>query len=365
MIKLFQKFSFLSTLALAGIFVTPSCEACTGIKLTAKDGSIIHGRTLEYAIEIQSSIAMIPRGYTFAGTTNNGPGLSYQSKYASLGAISFDKPAILDGINEKGLSVGVFYFPGFASYTQLSPENQSKALSPVDFSNWILTQFATVDEVKESLDQVVIVPTVLKQWGTEPPPFHYIVYDRAGDCLIIEPLNGKLVTYENKFGVITNSPTYDWHLTNMRNHVNLTTLNAKPIEAFGMKFSPLGLGSGMVGLPGDFTPPSRFVRAAIFTITATPPETAEKGIFQGFHILNQFDIPVGLSREKVGDVVYTDYTMVTCMRDPQALKFYFKTFDDQSIKMVDLKKFDWNGTDIKTVVVSGQGTVDDISSTLK
>lgn len=340
-------------------------DACTGIKLIAKDGSLVHGRTLEFGVELDISSAVVPRGYSFKGTTPLGEGLSYTSKYGAVGAFAFGEPALLDGLNEKGLAVGTFYFPGFARYTEPTPDNQSRALSPVEFPNWLLTQFATVEEVKSALPSVVIVPTITKAWGNVPAPFHYIVFDKEGHCLVIEPINGRLITYENRLGAFTNSPTFDWHLTNLRNFINLTPFNVKPITLDGVTLMPFGEGSGMVGMPGDFTPPSRFVRAAIFSATAIPSETAHEAIFQVFHILNQFDIPVGITRSKVGDVVYTDKTLMTCARDPQALTYYYKSYNDQNIKVLDLKQFDLNAKKIKTLNVSSENRAYDISNQLR
>lgn len=348
---------------LSPLFV--NLEACTGIKLVTKDGALIHGRTLEFGIQVDNSIAVIPRGYEFVGTTPQGPGLTYKAKYAVVGAISFGYPAILDGMNEKGLAVGTFYFPGYADYAAITPENQSKALSPLEFTNWIVTQFASIEEIKNALPSVVIAPTIVKEWGPTPAPLHYIVYDKAGNSLVIEPINGKLITYDNPLGVFTNSPTFDWHMTNLRNFINLTPVNAKPIKLNGLVLNPLGQGSGMVGMPGDFTPPSRFVRAAIFSTTAIPSDNADDGVSQVFHILNQFDIPVGVSRLVEDGVIHSDYTQITCVRDPQSLKFYFKTYDDQSLRMVDLKKFDFNAPSIKLASTKGMKQVTDISSNLK
>lgn len=340
-------------------------DACTGIKLVAKDGSIVHGRTLEFGVQVDTSAVVVPRGYEFVGTTPQGPGLSYKAKYASLGAIAYDNLAIMDGMNEKGLAIGIFYFPGFAGYSPVTAENQSKALAPVEFANWILTQFATLDEVKSALPGVVIVPTVSQAWGPTPPPFHYVVYDKSGHSLVIEPINGKLVTYDNPLGVFTNSPTFDWHMTNLRNYINLTPLNVKSLKIDNLVLAPFGQGSGMVGMPGDFTPPSRFVRAAIYSITAIPSANAAEGVFQVFHILNQFDIPVGAARAKENGVIYSDYTLVTSVKDPQSLKYYFKTYDDQTIKVVDLNKFDLNAKAVKKVGTTGKETAVDISETLK
>lgn len=362
-----KKFRMSPTLVCLLLFYLTSIthlQACTGIKLAAKDGSIIHGRTLEFGVDIDLSIVFVPRDYPFVSKTSKGPGLTYQSKYASLGAIAFNELAILDGINEKGLAVGTFYFPGFARYTSTTSENQSKSLSPIDFPNWILTQFASIDEVKRALSDVFIAPIFIKEWGTEPP-FHYIVYEKSGKSLVIEPLDGKLVFYDNPLGILTNSPAFDWHMTNLRNFINLTPFNVKPLHVEGIELAPFGQGSGMVGMPGDFTPPSRFVKAAIFSITAIPSSDAEASIWQTFHILNQFDIPVGVVRAKENGVVHTDYTLMTCVRDPQALQIYFKTYANQTIKMVNLKTFDFNSKTIKRLAISSGQTVIDLSSELK
>lgn len=348
-------------------FVQPFVQlnACTGIKLIAEDGSVVHGRTLEFGIPVDLSMAVIPRGYSFIGTTPNGPGLRYKSKYAAVGAVAFSQLSMLDGMNEKGLSVGTFYFPGFAGYSQMTRDTQTRALSPVEFPNWILTQFATVNEIKEALQDVVIAPTVSEEWGPTPPPFHYIVFDKDGNCLVIEPLGGFLVTYDNELGAFTNSPTFDWHMTNIRNYIHLSPYNATPVSMNGITFKQFGAGSGMTGLPGDFTPPSRFIRAAIFSAAATPSPNAHDAIFQIFHILNQFDIPVGVALEKIDETIHASQTQVTCARDPQSLKYYFKTYDDQNIKVIDLSDFDFNVSQVKQLHITGKGQAQDISRDLK
>jgi choloylglycine hydrolase len=356
----------LSISVIAALISFPTrLPACTGIKLAAKDGSFVHGRTLEFGIEVDVSVAVIPRGFSFQGTTPQGKGLAYTAKYAAVGAIAFGDPALMDGMNEKGLAVGTFYFPTFAGYSEITSKNQSQALSPVEFPNWILTQFATVGEVKAALPTIAIAPTINKAWGSQPAPFHYIVFDKQGNCLVIEPIEGKLITYENKLGTFTNSPTFDWHMTNLRNFINLTPFNSKPVTLNGVTLAPLGQGSGMMGLPGDFSPPSRFVRAAIFSATAIPSATAKEGIFQLFHILNQFDIPVGVARSIDNGVTYSDATQITCARDPQTLKYYFRTYNDQTIKVVDLNKFDLDAKAIKSVNVTGTTQAVDITPELK
>lgn len=334
--------------------------ACTGLMLNTKDQKYVHGRTLEFAIELDATLAVIPREYAFKGAT-----FDYTSKYGVLGTITFDHLAILDGINEKGLSVGTFFFPGFAGYVKNTNENKKKGLSPADFPNWIITQFGTIEELKAALSTISIVEEKVPGWGETAPPFHYIVYDKTGHCIVIEPVNGELNVYDNPLGVLTNSPQFDWHLTNLRNFINLTAINAKPFKFRGLEFTGFGQGSGMVGLPGDFTPPSRFVRATIYSAVALPSATSEEAIFQTFHILNQFDIPVGAIREESNGKVYSDYTMLTCARDPANLTYYFKTYDDSTIRVADLKKFDLQAKDVKYMKMNSKQAAIDITHLLK
>jgi choloylglycine hydrolase len=138
-----------------------------------------------------------------------------------------------------------------------------------------------------------------------------------------------------------------------------------PVKIDGETFRQLGQGSGMLGLPGDFTPPSRFVRAAVFSATAIPSQTAEKGIEQVFHILNDFDIPVGVAREVSDGVVHTDYTLLTMARDPQSLRYYYKSYEDQTIRMVDLKKFDWQAKSVKLMSTKSDQPIVDMSTMVK
>ena len=352
---------------LAGCLSLQPALACTGILLKTSDGSVVHGRTVEFGVTIESSIAVVPRGHAFVGKTPRGDGLTYTAKYAAVGAVAFSDVKLLDGLNEQGLAVGAFYFPGFAAYTPVTEDNQKKGLSPADFPNWLLTQFSAVDEVRGAIERgdAIITPTVIDNWGPEAPPFHYVVYDKTGASIAIEPVNGRLVIHDNPLGVMTNSPTFDWHMTNLRNYISLNPRNAPPLRIDGERFSQLGQGSGMLGLPGDFTPPSRFVRAAIFSQTAIPSKTAQDGVEQVFHILNNFDIPVGVSREVSDGVVHSDYTMLTIARDPQSLRYYYKSYGDQTIRMIDLKQLDLTAKTIKLMRTSSQQPIVDMTGGIK
>ena len=171
-----SKFLALALVLFCGLYLSclePPAQACTGIMLRNADGSIVHGRTLEFGMVVDTMLAIVPRGYEFVGKAPGGSGMKYKSKYAAVGAITFNDVAISDGMNEKGLAVGSFYFPTFAKYAETTNDNRSKALSPVDFPNWMLTQFATVGEVRSAIQkgEAVIVPTVLEGWGAGSAAF--------------------------------------------------------------------------------------------------------------------------------------------------------------------------------------------------
>jgi choloylglycine hydrolase len=147
-----------------------------------------------------------------------------------------------------------------------------------------------------------------------------------------------LKVYDDPIGVLTNSPGFDWHTTNLRNFVNLSVTGVPPIEIDGQQFAQIGEGAGMHGLPGDFTPPSRFIRAVVFSASALPSATAQDAVLAAFHILNQFDIPLGVVRSSKAADASIERTQWSTVSDTKNLRFYYRTFGDQSIYMVDVPK---------------------------
>ncbi|HMK41325.1 MAG TPA: choloylglycine hydrolase family protein [Methyloceanibacter sp.] len=320
---------------------TPSF-ACTGISLKAGDGAAIRGRTLEFGFPMQSKVIVIPAGKDFAGTLpDGGKGLVYKSKYAIVGANALGLPVLLDGINDQGLSVGLFYFPGYAKYTDVTPENASHALAGYEFGIWALANFATVDEVREAVKSIVLVPTPAPGLGSPQgavPGAHFFLQDKTGKSLVVEPVDGTLKVYDAPLGVMTNTPTYDWHMTNLANYINLSVKDVESAKVGPVTINAFGAGAGLAGLPGDFTPPSRFVRAVIFSQSAAPNATADDAVLSAFHILNQFDIPKGSLLNSAGGETLNEITEWTSVADLKNLRWYFRTFEDQSIHMVDLKQ---------------------------
>lgn len=313
-----------------------NAQACTGILLTAKDGSVVAARTLEFGFDLKSNVLVIPAGTKLAGSLPDGSkGLEYTTKYGMVGANAVDLTVIVDGINDQGLYVGLFYFPGYASYAEATKENSERAMAPQEYGTWLLGNFATVDEVKANFDKVALVPVIVEALK-EAPPLHFVVRDRTGKSVVIEPIDKGLKLHDDPLGVVTNSPTFDWHITNLRNYVNLTATNVPRISLGDIQLAQTGQGSGMLGLPGDFSPPSRFVRAVAFSQAALPTDNAAQAVLQAFHILNNFDIPIGAVRETHEGKLQTDYTVWTAASDLENLHWHYRTHNDQSIRRVDL-----------------------------
>lgn len=328
---------------LASLACATPLLACTGIRITANDNAVVAARTMEFAQDLESSIIYIPKGITYSGTSKLGinDGKKWEVKYPITGVSAYHLRHILDGINSQGLSFGLFYFPDYAGYPPLTNENKAQSLAPWELGTYLLSRNATVEEVLADLKNVTVVSAAWKA-GTSVPACHYIIHDASGKSLVIEYVNGKLTTYDNKLGVITNAPTFDWHLTNLSNYVNLSVNNVPAIDFSGTEIQGLGQGTGMLGLPGDFTPPSRFIRAVAFTQSSVPTVNGPEGIFHAFHILNQFDIPKGTVRNKEKDKNKTqiEYTQWTSAGDLKNKKYYYHTYEHRDVHHVDLLNID-------------------------
>jgi len=356
--------TWIQAAAILGILVLihPStAPACTGITIKPKDGSVIFARTLEFAVDIKSNIIIVPRGKEFVGTApGDKAGLRWKTKYGIVGTNAFGLPLIVDGLNDKGLHVGLFYFPGFAKYQELKAENLDKALAPWELGLFLLGTCSDVKEAAIAAKNVRVGAVVQKDMGFVPP-VHFIVTDASGSSVVLEYVGGELKIHANPLGVMSNSPTFDWHMTNLSNYVTMSVKNVEKIDLAGKEIKGLGQGSGMLGLPGDFTPPSRFVRAVAFSKSALPAEKARDGVLQAFHILNQFDIPKGAARGIEHGKEVSDYTLWTSAADLKNLRYYFRTFDNSRIRMVDMKAVELDAREIRTILMKGEEQIEDVS----
>ena len=314
-----------------------SAHACTSIRLTSGDGGIVVGRTMEFGFDPQSDVVVVPAGTKLTSSlAEKSQGIKYKSKYGMVGANFAQMEMIVDGVNEKGLYVGALYLPGYASYTKNNKEIYKKALAPEDYAGWLLANFSTIEEIKAHYNDVVVVENPIKALGGASFPGHWTIVDASGASIVIEPTEHKLNLFENSLGVLTNSPTFDWHMTNLRNYVNLSTINTAPKKLNSEMFKGFGQGTGMLGLPGDFTPPSRFIRATAYSQSAVTLPTTNETVLQVFHIMNAFDIPFGAISESKEDFDTHDFTVWTSVIDLKNITWNFKTYKGQKMQSVNL-----------------------------
>lgn len=321
--------------------------ACTGISLMSEDGGVVVARTVEWALgdAKHNQIVVFPRGKSYRAQTPDGMnGKSWTGKHGLVSVSAYDQPYGPDAMNEKGLYVGVYYFPGYAEYKQYDKRHADNSMSVGDFMQWLLSSFESVEEVRRNLDKVRVVDVKDPRFGGAPLPFHWKIADSTGASIVVEMVNGgEIKVYDAFRGVIANSPTYDWHLTNLRNYLNLSTQPVAPLSIDGRTVLPFGGGSGLVGLPGDFTPPSRFVRAAVLTATARPLPTVVEAVFEAFRILDGFNIPVGLTAAR-GNTAQdiASATQITTASDLKNRRYYFHTMNSREVRMIDLSKIDFS-----------------------
>jgi choloylglycine hydrolase len=329
----------------ASCMVGPQLCACTGITLKAKDGAVVYGRTMEWGtFDLRSRVVIIPREYEFTGCVpGDKPGMSWKARYGVVGLDAVEKDMIVDGMNEKGLAVGAFYHPGFADYQKYDASQAEVSMASTDTVQFLLSTCATIDEVRAAIVKVRVVAVVEPAIGIAPP-LHYLVTEPSGKAIVIEFLKGELKIFDAPLGAITNAPSYDWHETNLRNYLNLSQVALPGKKIDDLDFKPLDAGSGMIGLPGDFTPPSRFVRAVAFSKTARSTKTGDEAIYELFRILDNFNLPLGAAEGEGIDQSQgmRSSTIWTTGYDTKNRIMYYHTQNNRRVRKVNLNKIDFD-----------------------
>lgn len=355
-------------------------KACTAFQLQSLDTSWIYFRSMEFGFPFNSQAIIVPHGTEFTGTTPDGTqdGLKWAAKYGFVGLNGDIAPNLVtDGMNEKGLVIGVLYLPGYGKYLPPDAAKKVRTIGSWEVANYLLSTCATVEEVKAALEQekAYVAQQVFPQFK-QPLPVHYYIADASGAVLIAEFVNGKLHLHEDPIGILTNSPPFDWQTINLMNFVNLSPVNVPQVALKDFKIENYGQGSGLLGLPGDFTPPSRFVRATVFSQSAVPQKTALATVNEGFHILNTFDIFNGAIRERAasqpsahtpeGAVASpSDITEWAVAHDRTNLRTYVRTYEGLGIQMIDLKKIDFSKPGILQVELDRNFMPPDITASGK
>lgn len=332
---------------------------CTGIKITAKNGDVFFGRTMDLNISMfgedpgldgDVKITSIPKNSVIDSQLDK-----WTANYSVIGIGTKNTPILYDGINEHGLvgDTQVLMEATRSSKESILEKGQTPILGE-EFVTYILTNFKSVEDIRTHytefsiVDQPYIFHDVPLQF-----PLHYSFIDRTGKGIVLEPvLDGSFKIYDY-LGVMTNSPEYDYHTVNIRNYIGLENESAveKKINK-EITLQPIenGVGYGLLGIPGDYTSPSRFIRSFFYKNMIDEFEAA-KGFNTLYAIFRPLIIPRGLGREKRHDTMsdytrfWSGYDLTNCRLIVQTgigLSFTSKTLDitETAISYADIDTTD-------------------------
>ncbi len=342
---------------------------CTNFTLTTTKGKVVNGRSMEFGTNLGSQFFFRKSGHKYKGILNDfGAEYSWVGKYdfvcMNASKLPLAKEVANDGMNIKGLSIGSLWLPG-SEYQKIT--DRKKALPVELFCNWVLSQFSSCAEVKDAVLSGEVQVQGLTVGKKQLAPVHFPVQDAQGNSIVIEYIDGTPHVHDNPVGVLTNDPPFEWHLTNLRNYVNITSADFESAEFEGNKYLQTGHGTGFLGIPGDSTPPSRFVRAVMMKNFISPADTLDEAVNQAFHILNTVDIPDGISKStstKGGKPAY-DVTQWAVVKDLENQIYYARFYGSPQVYSIDLNKIDFDLMDGKMIAIPDDSVSIDITDKAK
>ena len=265
---------------------------------------------------------------------------SLRSHYAMIGmaCVIDDFPLYFEAMNEKGLSIAGLNFPENAVYYELAEGKDN--VTPFEFIPWILAQCSCVDEAKALIDKMNLVNINFSE-KLPLSPLHWMISDTERS-IVLEPLSDGLRIYDNPFEVLTNNPPFDFHRINVSNYMGLSVGKANSRFGAEIPMKNYSLGMGAIGLPGDFSSASRFVRALFVKENSVSEDNELLRVNQFFHILNSVAMPRGCVLAEGG----FEYTRYSCCCNLERGIYYYTTYDDFLIKSVNMHGFDLNGREL-------------------
>ncbi len=307
---------------------------CTAISYKTKDHYF--GRNLDLEYSYNETVTVTPRNFIFEFRKVG----KMKSHFAMIGMayIADGYPLYYDATNEHGLSIAALNFPQNAHYKPFCVEKDN--ITPFELIPWILGQCATVGEAEKLLEQINILNM---DFSDELPlsPLHWIISDK-GRSITLESVNEGIKVYDNFVGVLTNNPTFDYQLFNLNNYMALT--NDAPQNTFALdnnlQLKTYSRGMGAMGLPGDFSSVSRFVRATFVKMNSVSGDSENENVSQFFHILQSVAMPRGCV--KVGEDSYAVTLYSSCCNTDRGI-YYYTTYNNNQINAVDMHKENLNG----------------------
>lgn len=317
---------------------------CTAVTYKTKD--FYFGRTLDYEFSYNEEITITPRTYEFKFRNKD----SINNHYAIIGMayIAENYPLYYDAINEKGLGMAGLNFVGNAYYNE--PEDGKDNIAQFEFIPWILSQCATVKEAKVLIEKINILNV---SFNDQLPlaQLHWIIAD-AESSITVEAVEEGIKVYDNPVGVLTNNPTFDKQLFALNNYINLSNKSPRNIFATDLKLQQYSRGMGAIGLPGDLSSQSRFVRATFVKMNSVSTDEENESVSQFFHILNSVDQQRGCCQLDDGKYEITIYT--SCCNATKGV-YYYTTYNNHQITAVNMHKEDLNVNQlIRYPLISGE-----------
>lgn len=325
--------------------------ACTSLIIKDKNNNVYHGRGMEFTTDlVTSSLSYYPKGQTFQYLSpDKTPGLKYVSKYA---IIAMTDPvnkeinkAATEGLNEAGLCFSLNMIHT-STLRDPSPEEYSKTVPFICFGEWALANFATVDELKVGLQNVVFWAEGLALLGGLKAPFHFAVYDKKGGSIVVEISDGILNVYDNPTGVLTNGPEFPWHLENLNNYTHLTNIDISTAQIGKMTLRQPDSGISSSALPSSATSVGRFIKAFHFSSFANMVEDPDIQIAELGHIMNNFDRPKNINKDVTGEgeqtiekKYLTEFTVWTVLADLSRGFFYVRMYGSLNYEKFTFEQF--------------------------
>ncbi len=309
---------------------------CTAI--TYKTNNFYFGRNLDVERSYNERVVITPRNFKIKMRCVE----VLKTHYAIIGMATVidDFPLYFDATNEKGLSVAGLNFPQNAEYKPFN-ENLNN-ITPFEFIPYILGKCKNIYEAQDELSKINLVNINFSE-NLPLSPLHFIISDKT-KTLTVESVKDGLKIYENPVGVLTNNPTFDYHLMNLNNYSSLHEGKGENKFSNEINFENYSLGLGALGLPGDFSSASRFIKATFVKYKSKSGRNENESVNQFFHILGSVSMPKGCVLVRDNEYEYTRYS--SCCNTDKCI-YYFKTYDDFNIKKFEINSFD---LDSKTII---------------
>lgn len=300
---------------------------CTCI--TFKNNGFYFGRNLDLERSFGEQIVIVPRG--FALRLQNGQTLRDHPAIIGTAHVADNTPLFAEAANEYGLCAAGLYFPNNAAYRP--PRRGKTNIAAHELITWVLCRCQSTADAKALLQNANITNRPFRA-DLPVADLHWMIADREL-CLTVEQTAGGLRVYENPFGVLTNNPPFPFHCENMRSHMGLSPYEPENRFAPALGLTPYGQGIGAFGLPGDASPPSRFVRAAFFKHNSVCGKDEESNVTQVFHIMDGAAMCKGSVITPQGGLDHTVYT--SCISAGTGT-LYYKTYENSQITAVRMKE---------------------------